>query len=129
MPGIKLIKKLKYLLRPKNFYTLIIIKLQHIIRAPAPLTRPVRPILNTMFHCHILFSKRFRDAALHTLTGRNIQGVLLRPVNVYRAASLNRLQFGGGTKSRCDSFVAYLSRDQILNQIVGLFTRTAGDSP
>gem|GEM_PF-2610768 len=35
------------------------------------------------------------NTTLHTLTDRNIQGVLLRPVNVYMAASLNRLQLGG----------------------------------
>jgi len=33
------------------------------------------------------------NTTLHTLTGRNIQGGLLRQVNVYMAASLNRLQF------------------------------------
>jgi len=33
------------------------------------------------------------NTTLHTLTDRNIQGVLLRPVNVYMAAALNRLQF------------------------------------
>ena len=33
------------------------------------------------------------NTTLYTLTDRNIQGVLLRPLNVYMAASLNRLQF------------------------------------
>jgi len=35
------------------------------------------------------------NTTLHTLTARNIQGVLLRPVNVHMAAFLNRLQLGG----------------------------------
>gem|GEM_PF-4877281 len=35
------------------------------------------------------------NTTLHTLTGCNIQGVLLRPVNVHMAASLNRLHVLG----------------------------------
>jgi len=34
-------------------------------------------------------------------------GGMIAPGNVHMAASLNRLQVGGVTKSRCGSFVAY----------------------
>jgi len=66
------------------------------------------------------------NTTLHTLTGRNIQGVLLRPVNVHMAASLNRLQFGGVTKSRCGSFVTYEKFVTFQVRPISVFSNTTG---
>gem|GEM_PF-4729678 len=49
-------------------------------------------IFNMKFNYKALNGKRFRDAAMYTLTGRNYTPCILRPVNVCRVVFMDRLR-------------------------------------